>query len=186
MVAVIWDRDLKHMYHLPKGKTWDVEVLTAALQKRGVKATRDGERISLTLPVERLDIDRIVNARTLDELKPEIVGFASATIFFEPSVILENIVFEYALSFERACYPQTADVTNAIVDCGYDTGTDRELANRYYTGEIALYHIFDKIEALQIDKENAVAEYRFDDAKNIREKQRLLKQQIEDLLRAFM
>ncbi len=186
MRNVIWQRDLKHVYHLPKGKTWDAELLAAALQKRGVKATRDGDRIALTLPVERLDIDRIVNAKTLDELTPENVGFVSATILFEPSVILENIVFEYARNFEGDCYPQIADVTKAIVDCGYDTGNDRELANRYYAGEIDLNPIFDKIETLQIDKENAVAEYRFDVAKTILEKQRPLKHQIEDLLRAFM
>jgi hypothetical protein len=46
--------------------------------------------------------------------------------------------------------------------------------------------IFDKIQVLQVDKEQAVAEYRFDDAKAILEKQRPLNQQIDDLLRASM
>jgi hypothetical protein len=174
------------VYHLPKGKTWDPELLAAALQKRGVEATRDGNRIALTLPVERLDLDRIVNATTINELKPEIVGFVSATIFCEPSATLENIVFEFARSFDGDCYPRTVDVTKAILDCGYDTGNYRELANRYYTGEIDLNLIFDKIQVLQIDKEQAVAEYRFDDAKAILEKQRPLNQQIDDLLRASM
>jgi hypothetical protein len=72
------------------------------------------------------------------------------------------------------------------LDCGYDTGNYRELANRYYTGEIDLNPIFDKIQVLQVDKEQAVAEYRFDDAKAILEKQRPLNQQIDDLLRASM
>ncbi len=161
-------------------------MLTAALQKRGVRAIRDGDRIALTLPVERLEVDRIVNARALDELEPEIVGFVSATIFFEPRAILENIVFEYASSLEGDCHLRTEGVTNAIVDFGYDIGEERELANRYYTGEIDLNPVFDEIEVLQIDKENAIAEYRYDDAKNILEKQRPLKQQIEESLRAFM
>ena len=183
MRVVIWHRDHKHVYHLPKGKIWDAELLVEALQKRGVKATRDGERITMTLPVERLDIDRIVNARTLDELKPEIVGFASATISFEPSAVLENIVFEYARSFEADCYPRSSDVTDAILDCGYDTGSDCELANKYYTAEIDINAIFAKIEELQVDKEQAIVEHRYYDAKAILDKEQPLKQRIEDLLR---
>ena len=174
------------MYHLPRGKTWDAQLLAEALQRRGVKATRDADRVELILPVERFDIDRIVNAKSIDDLRPEIVGFTPASISFAPTAAVQNIVLECERSFEVDCYPRTKDVTDAIVDCGYDTGSDRELANRYYTGENDLTAIFDRIEELQIDKENAVAEHRYHDAKAILEKQRPLKQQIEDLLRPFM
>lgn len=174
------------MCHLPRWKTWDTQLLAEALRKRGVKATRDADRVELILLVERFDTDRIVNAKSIDDLRPELVGFTHATISFASSAVVQKIVFECERYFEVDCYPRTTDVTDAIVDCGYDTGSNRDLANRYYTGEIDFNPIFDRIEELQIKKENAVAENRYPDAKAILEKQRPLKQQIEDLLRPFI
>lgn len=170
------------MYHLPKGRTWDAELLTAALQQRGVKATCSGDRIVLTLAVERIDIDRIVNATAFEDLKAEIVGFTSATIFFDPNAGLENIVFEYEHGFKGACCPRTSDVTDAILDCGYDAGSFCELANKHYTGEIDINAIFAKIAELQIEKEQAIVESQFGEAKTILDTQQLLKQQIEALI----
>jgi hypothetical protein len=174
------------VYHLPRGKTWDAQLLVDALRKRGVRAALDADRVAMSLPVQRMDIDRIMNLTTIDDLRPEIIGFTSAVISFAPTAVLQNIVLECEGTFEADCYPRIADVTGAIIDCGYDTGNDRELANRYYTGEIDLNPIFDRIDELQIDKENAVAQYRFEEAKAILDKQRPLKQQIDNLLRQFM
>ena len=171
------------MYHLPIGKVWDAKLLLEALQRRGVKAMLDGERIAIKLPIERIDIDRIVNAKTLDDLKPEVVGSVSANISHTPNAVLENITIDFPRIFEADCFPRLIEVTKAILDCGYDTGNEQELANKYYSGEIDINSIFEKIEVLQIEKEQAVVEYRFEDALAILEQQRPLKQQIEDLLR---
>ena len=171
------------MYHLPKGKTWDARLLADALQKRGVSAAIEGDRVTMTLPVERIDIEKVLDKKVRDELKPEIVGQASATIAFAPGAVLENIVFECTRTLEPDCFAATTAVAAAVLACGYESGSERDLANKYYRGELDIDAIFDRIEQLQVDKEQAVAEYRFDDALAILEKQRPLRQNIEDLLR---
>ena len=54
------------MYHLPKGKTWDALLFVEALQKRGVDVTLVVDRVALTLPVQRMDIERIMNATAMN------------------------------------------------------------------------------------------------------------------------
>ena len=178
------------MYHLPRGRLWNPQLLVEALQKHGVKATRDGERVAMTLVVERINFLDVLNAQTADDLRSaliaEIVGVIPATLSFAPTAVFENILFEFAQNLETGCYPRTTDVTDALLECGYVTLNHREIANKYYTGEIDLNALFDRIEKLQIEKLRAVDEHRFDDATDIYQKERMVKQQIEDLLRNSM
>ena len=174
-------------YHLPRGRLWNAQLLVEALQKRGVKATRDGERVAMTLLVKRCDI---LNAHTFDDLSSaligENIGVVSATLSFAPMAVLENVLLEVSQRFEANCYPRIEEVTNALLECGYVTLNHRELANKYYTGEIDLNAFFDTIEELQIDKMRALDEHRFNDAMVIFQKVQQIKQQIEDLLRNSM
>jgi hypothetical protein len=172
-------------YHMPRGRHWNAPLLVEVLQKRGVKATLDGERVVMTLLVKRCDI---VNAHTVEDFMSamigEDIGVVSATLSFIPMAVLENIRLKVSERLEADCYPQIDEVTNSLLECGYVTLNHRELANKYYTGEIDLNALFDTIEELQIDKIRAIEEYRFDDAGAKHERVKQIKQQIEDLLRS--
>ena len=178
---------MPYMYHMPRGRHWNAPLLVEALQKRGVKATLDGEQVVMTLLVKRCDI---LNAHTVEDFMSAIIGenigVVSATLSLVPMAVLENVRLKVSQRLEADWYPQIEEVTNSLLECGYVTLNHRELANKYYTGEIDLNALFDTIEELQIDKMRAIDECRFDDAGVKHERVKQIKQQIEDLLRNSM
>ena len=175
---------MAYMYHLPRGRHWNASLLVGVLQKRGVKATLDGERVVMTLPVKRCDFS---NVQTVEDFMSAMIGensgVVSATLSLVPMALLENVRLEVYERLEADWYPQIEEVTNSLLECGYVTLNHRELANKYYTGEIDLNALFDTIEELQIDKIRAIDESRFEDAGVKHERVKQIKQHIEDLLR---
>ncbi len=170
------------MYHLPHTETWDPPRLASALSEHGVTVVDVDDSISIVLPIQMIDIDRIISAKDAADLQPQVVGETSATLAFVPEAILENIVLAFSASFADRQYPRTNDVTAAILSCGYDSGSESELAKKHYAGDVDLEPIFARIDDLQTAKEQAVAECRFADAKMCLEEQRPLREQIESLL----
>ncbi|WP_144059257.1 hypothetical protein [Rhodopirellula sp. SWK7] len=173
------------MYHLPPGMIWDAVTVATALRERGVKASIEGDRVRLTLPVQRWNIDAILDGDCGADLAPEIVGESIATLSFVPNVILSNVVLKLPESFllDLECVPRITEVTDAILSCGYASGSDREFADQHWKGSTDMHPIFDEIDNLQIAIEQAVAEHRYEDARAILDSRQSLRQSIEDVLR---
>ncbi len=171
------------MYHLPRGKVWAPELLVHALHEHQVDASLEADRISLTLWVEKLHFETARDG-TLLKIVREVIGKTLSTLSFDASAVLENILLECNRPFEINCLPQTDAVTAAIVQCGYDYGSERELAKRYYRGEVDLDTMFEEMELLDVKKEQAAARGCFDEARSFLDEKLALRSQVEDLLRS--
>lgn len=172
------------MYHLPRGKTWDAVLLADALRKRGVHASLDADRITVTLPIAAINIERNQAVTSVADFWGEIVGETAATLTFAPDAVLENIILDLDIA---ACvegnFPRIDYVLGAVLDCGYDSGCLREIAKTYSHREKDIDRICDQIEVLVVAKESALADSRFSDARTLADEEHRLRRQVETLVK---
>lgn len=181
------------MYHVPRGRAWNPTSLVEALRKRGALAWVRDSHVVVRLPF----FDRAQDLRELtahlEEYenrewvfeplpKPILVGVTDATLEYRAQAVIENLVFKFPGKSGIDLLPMADAVERAVIDCGYYSGTEREIIKLYFPNDSRIDELLDSIDRLQSEKEQAVMDQRFEDAFHLRNQQHAFRCQIEDLL----
>ncbi|PHQ36085.1 DNA helicase UvrB [Rhodopirellula bahusiensis] len=165
------------MYHVPSNKTWDPTAIAERLRERNLDATVIADSVRITLPSAPPHnfFERLGNLilRT---------GPQHLVLSFDSQKFIRNITLEYdplKISTEMAVFTQ---IGKACKEIGYWSAPDREIALRYCPDSAELRDLLDKVEQMQIEKENLVAKQDFEQAAQIRDAQTPLEQRIDAIL----
>ena len=144
-----------------------------------MKAIVEGDRITLVLPL--LSLVKGTEGPTISA-----VGETPAIIAFDPNEVIENVTLDYECTVTKTevTVADTKKVNAAIQECGYVSGSKRDIASMYCPTSPELNAQFDELERLQTVKEELVSTQHFDEAAEILQKQDLLREQIAGTIKA--
>ncbi len=165
------------MYHVLTNDTWDAKFIADSLCRQDLDARIFGDSVRVTLPsAQRFSmfgklVQKLFPARPL-----------YITISFHPEHFIRNVQLEYAFNkipIESLCFEK---ITNAMFERGYLVEDDREIAARYCPESDELPELFDRLEQLQIQKEESVLNRDFENAVTARDEAKMIEKKIETML----
>ena len=179
------------IYHIPLNEDWRADAFADALSRCRVNARLDTDRVVVLLPLLAMpDLERMLAIEDIEELAlldaTEVVGETTATVTYHEDRVLENLTVDTDQSVDDALKnrPDHSPIRNAMQACNYVCGNEREIAMRYLGDSTDADKILGKIHDLQLEKESLVARGLFDDARTAFEQQRLLRRNLEDMIRS--
>ena len=165
------------MFHVPTNETWDPEALAERLREQNLEAIVLADSVRITLPTTPPSnlFERLLNfvART---------GPHYMVLSFDRRQFISNIAAEYnplKISTDTKVFTQ---IGKACEEIGYWYDTDRKIALKYCPDSAELRDLLDKVEQLQIEIENFVADQNFEQAAKVRDDKIILKQRIDAIL----
>lgn len=165
------------MFHVPTNETWDPEALAERLREQNLEAIVLADSVRITLPT-------IPPATMLERLQDLIFPARSQhlTLRFNKQKFICNIelVFD-PLNFSHESVILT-QISKACKQRGYWCKPGREIAMKYCPDSAELKELLEKVEQLQIEKENLVANQNVEQAAKVRDDETLLKQRIDAIL----
>lgn len=169
------------MFHVPTDDNWDAQSIEDFLRRRDLEATTVDDAVRITLPQPQPH--SIIGKATRKLLRPVPL---TITIAFFPERFIRNVDLEYdALKMPTDC-PCFDDVTEAMHARGYLAEDDREIAARYCPDSAELTSLFDELDDLQMQKEALVAKHDFENAVTVRDKEEMIRGEIDAMLFTFI
>lgn len=165
------------MFHVPTDDTWDAQSIAKLLRHRNLNACTVDDTVRITLPITPPQSIIGKLARRLFRPRP-----LSITISYFPERFIRNVDLEYDVIKMPMDCPYFDDITEAMHQRGYLADEDREIAARYCPDSAKLTRLFDEIDDLQIQKENLVAKQDFENAVIVRDKEVMIRSEIDAIL----
>lgn len=173
-------------YHIPLHDSWRPNDVAEALRELGVQSHTNDDRVEAVVPILGfVDPDKIIAATTLEELTPKKLGETNVTLSFCHETVIDNISidfdFDFLLPLER--HPDFSCLRKALQKCGYICGSRSEILQYYVPDDSDACNLIDEIEALQLEKENLVANQDYAGAKAVFQKERELRTKLDNKIR---
>ncbi len=166
------------MYHLPPEKSWNPEFVTDRLIARGYSATIDGREVRIQ------DVSASREgwiARLIDRIEPN--QQMQITIRYLQNRILPNVEVHYdhenPKSDQEICLKE---IDRTLKEMGVEEIDVREIALRYCPDSAEIADFVRQLETVRIDKENYVANQRFELARIKRDEEFEIIARIDDYL----
>ena len=166
------------MYHLPPEKSWNPEFVTDRLIAKGYSATIDGREVR----IQGVSANREGwFERLIDRIDPD--QKMQITIRYLQNRILPNVEVHYDHDYPKSYQPICLEeIDRTLKEMGVEEIDVREIAMRYCPDSAEIADFVSQFETVRKEKEDAVANQRFESARIKRDEEFEIISMIDDYL----